>query len=152
MNPVNMNLETKRDVWRRLLAVLLFSICRGTRLSVFVRILAWSAILFVIVFAPRLTGVDAVIKKYARPPAEGPWELVDDTPEFWADIDVLDSASRNGDREALRALLTIGTFADGAVSEGMPDVHNVVQRHRPMAKEVIMEERRLKGRFAHWVE
>ena len=78
--------------------------------------------------------------------------MVDDTPEFWADIDVLDSASRNGDREALRALLTIGTFADGAVSEGMPDVHNVVQRHRPMAKEVIMEERRLKGRFAHWVE
>jgi len=76
---------------------------------------------------------------------------VRDTKEFWADVNVLYETSLRGDRDALRTLLVIDTFTDGAVAEGMPELDEVVERHRAMAKEIIMGNSRLKTRFGHWV-
>jgi len=97
------------------------------------------------------TGVSAIVEKYARPPAEGPWSLVSDTAEFWADVDVLYEASLEGDRDALRTLLVVDTFTDGAVAEGMPELYVVVQRHRAVAKGIILADSRLKAKFGHWI-
>ena len=97
------------------------------------------------------TGVSAIVEKYAHPPTERPWSLVDDTEEFWADVDVLYEASLRGDRDALRTLLVIDTFTDGAVAEGMPELCEVVERHRAIARDIILGDSRLKERFGYWI-
>lgn len=96
--------------------------------------------------------LNAVIRKYSEPPDDVPWELVDDTEQFWADVDVLHKASSSGNREALHTLLTIETFTDGAVAEGMPDLQEVVNLHREEAKQIVMGDARLKSHFAHWFQ
>jgi len=96
--------------------------------------------------------VDHLVRKYAEPPADIPWAMVGDTEEFWQDVDVLHRASLEGHREALRTLLVIGTFTDGAVSQGMPDLEDVVRRHPGLAREIILGDARLRARYAHWVQ
>jgi len=62
------------------------------------------------------------------------------------------TASVRGDRDAMRTILTILTFTDGAVAEGMPDVHAVVKKHPKMAKEIVFGNDRLKRKCGHWVQ
>jgi hypothetical protein len=66
--------------------------------------------------------VAAIIEKYSNPPDARPWELVEDTDKFWNDVNTLYRASHKEDTSAQRTLLTIRNFADGAISEGMPDL------------------------------
>lgn len=80
------------------------------------------------------------------------WDLVSDTEEFWTDVATLYKASVQGHTEAFRTLLTIGTYTDGAVSEGMPDLVWVVQEYPEMASEIIMRDPRLRKHFKHWVD
>ena len=96
--------------------------------------------------------VDVAIGKYSNPPAQVPWDLVSDTKEFGSDVDTLYHASAQGDREAFHALLTIGSFTDGAVSECMPDLTTIVQQHPDMSSQVTMGDPRLTQRYQHGVK
>jgi uncharacterized protein YceK len=94
----------------------------------------------------------AVVQKYSAPPAEGHWSLVDDSHQFWQDVRILHSAGLQGDPDAIRTILVIGVFADGAVAEGMPDLHEVVKKHPHVAKQIIQNDNRLKKKYSHWVQ
>ena len=102
--------------------------------------------------APSGGDLRAVIQKYAAPPHEIPWNLVDDTEQFWADVDVLYRASLKGHSESLRTLLVLGTFTDGVVAEEMPDLWELVQGQRETAREIIIGNDRLQQRYCHWLE
>jgi hypothetical protein len=93
-----------------------------------------------------------VVRNYSSPPTPGQWLLVADTEKFWDDVAILHRASIRGHREAYHTLLTIQTFTDGAVAEGMPDTFRVAQQHPEMASQVIAGDNRLKIRFGHWLE
>lgn len=93
----------------------------------------------------------AVVRKYSAPPEQGHWELIGDTQEFWQDVEVLYRASLRGNPNAMRTILVIGTFTDGAISEGMPDLSEVVKKHPEVAKQVILGDTRLKHKYSHWV-
>jgi hypothetical protein len=100
----------------------------------------------------KLPTEQAVIKKYSAPPAQGPWSLVGDTEQFWQDMGVLYDASLRGDAEAIRAILFVGSFTDGAVAEDMPDLHYIVECHPGTAKEIIQRYERLQTQYSHWVQ
>jgi hypothetical protein len=101
--------------------------------------------------APSDGNLTAVIQKYAAPPADIPWNLVGDTEQFWVDVDVLYQAALKGHGESIRTVLVIGTFTDGAVSEGMPDLQELVRRHRETAKDIILGSARLKDKYGYWL-
>ena len=93
-----------------------------------------------------------VIEKYSNPPSEGSWELVGDTHEFWNDITLLHQKSAAGYPDAIRTLLVIRSFTDGAVSEGMPVISRIRDYNPVLFKQVIMSDERLKGHCSHWVQ
>jgi len=97
-------------------------------------------------------NTSALARKYAAPPEQGHWELVVDTPEFWQDVEVLHRASLRGNPDAIRTILIIGAFTDGAVAEGMPDLLDVVKAHPKAARQVILGDTRLKNTYSHWVQ
>jgi len=96
-------------------------------------------------------GAAALVRKYSAPPAEGHWGLVDDTHQFWQDVRILHSAGLQGNPDAMRTILVIGIFADGAVAEGMPDLDEVVKKHPDAAKQIIQSDNRLKKKYSHLV-
>jgi hypothetical protein len=105
------------------------------------------------IFANRVNreSIDPIIYRYSTPPQDGLWSAVADTEPFWDDVAALYAAADHGNAPALRALLLIRSYSDGAISEEMPDIQLIVARHKPMASRVIMGEDRLRNRFGHWL-
>ncbi len=96
--------------------------------------------------------IAAVVEKYSSPPDQCCWNLIADTHEFWRDVDALHSASLGGDPDAIRTILVIEAFTDGAVSERMPNLLRIVKKYPKIAKQVICGDDRLKKKYSHWIE
>jgi len=92
-----------------------------------------------------------VVVKYSALSDQTRSSLVGDTEEFWRDVDLLYRASIKGDPNSIRTLFIIGSFSDGIVSEGMPDLSTIVEKYPEISKEVIMGNERLRGKYSHWL-
>jgi hypothetical protein len=98
------------------------------------------------------TDTVAVVQKYSAPPAKGHWGLVDDSQQFWRDVGLLHAASLRGDPDAMRTILVIGIFADGAVSESMPDLSETVKKHPETGRQIIYSDNRLEAKYSRWAK
>jgi hypothetical protein len=97
------------------------------------------------------SNVASVVDKYSSPPEDDIWDLVGDTEEFWADVEILYCASLNGDPDAVRTIFIIDTYTDGAVGEGMPDLSEILEKNPEIAGQVILGNARVKEKYSHWL-
>jgi hypothetical protein len=91
----------------------------------------------------------AIVKKYSSPPVQAPWHLVDDTDEFWHDVNSLYCASLHGDPNAIHTVFVIDSFTDGAIAEQMPDLELVMKKNPNIVRKVILNDASLKKKYSH---
>jgi hypothetical protein len=94
--------------------------------------------------------VPIILAKYKDSPEDvrKSWDLVSDTANFWMDIAILYEAAMNNNREAIRVLLIIGLFTDGAVSESMPELRTFFTLYPTETLRIIESDPRLQIRYS----
>ena len=93
-----------------------------------------------------------VCNKYSNPPTKRPWDKVSDSSEFVSDVDLLYNFCLLGNPRAIHTLLVIGTYTDGALSEGMPSLFKIVDRYYIISSYIINNDSRLYHHYGHWLD
>jgi hypothetical protein len=99
-----------------------------------------------------LDTTDRIVLKYAPLRYGFGRFLVADTATFFGDMASLEQAAKEGNIDALRALLHVERHTDGTISEYFPNTYDIFVQSGAHGVEMLRDDRRLLRRYGLWLQ